>query len=86
LSHEFCSNNLDTYETDSFSFNPLRRAHRVRERARFDLWIVIIAIVPPIVESGGTGASHHTREVTCGRQQTRKRQVAEIPGWLSDSQ
>jgi hypothetical protein len=76
----------NTYETDSFSFNPLRRAHRVRDRAR--------KVRPmdcdychstPIVESGGTGASHHTREVTCGRQQTRKRQVAEIPGWLSDS-
>jgi hypothetical protein len=37
------------------------------------------------VESGETGASDHTREVTCGRQQTRKRQVAESPGWLSDS-
>jgi len=74
--------NLDVhYETDAVSFNLIRRAHRVRDRARkgrpMDCDYCHSA---PIVESGGTGASDHTREVTCGRQQARKRQAAVSSG------
>jgi hypothetical protein len=42
------------------------------ERAKFDQWIVIIAIVPLLWTPGGTGASDYTREATCGRQQAHK--------------
>jgi hypothetical protein len=40
--------NLDTHdEANGVSFNPLRRLIEFAiERAKFDLWIVIIAIVP----------------------------------------
>jgi len=72
------------YETDSVSCNHLCRAHRVRDRAR--------QVRPvdcdhchsaPIVESGGTGASDHTREVNSvvGGKHVNDKQLEALAGY-----
>ena len=77
--------NLDVhYETDSVSFNFIRRSHRVRDRARkvrpMDCDYCRSA---PIVKSGGTGASDHTREVNSvvGSKHVNDKQLEALAGY-----